>query len=66
MSLTERGTPFEFGQNWKAYATKIDQKRIDVAVEGVRKLLGELTGKTFLDVGFGSGLKRAPTAQVRR
>lgn len=56
MSLTERDTHFEFGANWKAYSAKIDRKRIDVAVEGVRKLLGELTGNTFLDIGSGSGL----------
>jgi 2-polyprenyl-3-methyl-5-hydroxy-6-metoxy-1,4-benzoquinol methylase len=56
MSLTERGTHFEFGENWKAYSSKIDQKRIDFAVEGVRKLLGDVAGQTFLDIGCGSGL----------
>jgi ribosomal protein L11 methylase PrmA len=56
MRLTERGTHFEFGQNWKAYSTKTDQKRIDVAVEGVRKLLGQVAGNTFLDIGCGSGI----------
>ncbi len=56
MSLTERGTHFEFGENWKAYSRKIDQKRIDFAVEGVRKLLGDVSGQTFLDIGCGSGL----------
>ncbi|MEA2944030.1 MAG: hypothetical protein QOD09_4559 [Bradyrhizobium sp.] len=57
MSLTERETHFEFGENWKNYSKTIDQKRIDSAIEGVRKLFpGGLTGKTFLDIGCGSGL----------
>src|SRR3954449_2781968 len=57
MSLTERETHFEFGENWKHYSKTIDQKRIDSAIEGVRKLFpGGLTGKTFLDIGCGSGL----------
>jgi 2-polyprenyl-6-hydroxyphenyl methylase/3-demethylubiquinone-9 3-methyltransferase len=57
MSLTERETHFEFGQNWKDYSKTVDQKRIDAAVAGVRKLFPDgLTGKTFLDIGCGSGL----------
>jgi 2-polyprenyl-6-hydroxyphenyl methylase/3-demethylubiquinone-9 3-methyltransferase len=57
MSLTEREAHFEFGQNWKNYAKTIDQKRIDSAIEGVKKLFPEgLAGKTFLDIGCGSGL----------
>jgi 2-polyprenyl-6-hydroxyphenyl methylase/3-demethylubiquinone-9 3-methyltransferase len=57
MSLTERETHFEFGQNWKDYSKTIDRKRIDSAIEGVRKLFPNgLAGKTFLDIGCGSGL----------
>jgi SAM-dependent methyltransferase len=57
MSLTERETHFEFGENWKDYSRTIDQKRIDSAVAGVRKLFPDgLAGKTFLDIGCGSGL----------
>jgi 2-polyprenyl-3-methyl-5-hydroxy-6-metoxy-1,4-benzoquinol methylase len=57
MSLTERETHFEFGENWKNYAKTIDQKRIESAIEGVKKLFPDgLAGKTFLDIGCGSGL----------
>jgi 2-polyprenyl-6-hydroxyphenyl methylase/3-demethylubiquinone-9 3-methyltransferase len=57
MNLTERETHFEFGENWKNYSKTVDQKRIDSAIEGVRKLFPDgLTGKTFLDIGCGSGL----------
>jgi len=57
MSLTERETHFEFGENWRNYSKTIDQKRIDSAIEGVRKLFPDgLAGKTSLDIGCGSGL----------
>jgi SAM-dependent methyltransferase len=57
MSLTDRSTHFEFGANWRDYAKTVDQARIDSAVEGIRKLFPEgLRGKTFLDIGCGSGL----------
>jgi cyclopropane fatty-acyl-phospholipid synthase-like methyltransferase len=57
MSLTEREAHFEFGENWKNYAKTIDQKRIDSAIAGVKKLFPDgLAGKTFLDIGCGSGL----------
>jgi cyclopropane fatty-acyl-phospholipid synthase-like methyltransferase len=57
MNLLERKSHFEFGENWKAYSKKIDQRRIDFAIEGLIKLFPEgLVGKTFLDIGCGSGL----------
>ncbi len=57
MSLTERSTHFEFGENWRDYAKTVDQPRIDSAVDGMRKLFPDgLAGKTFLDIGCGSGL----------
>jgi 2-polyprenyl-3-methyl-5-hydroxy-6-metoxy-1,4-benzoquinol methylase len=57
MGLTDLNTHFEFGKNWQSYARTIDQKRIDSANDGVRKLFPEgLAGKTVLDIGCGSGL----------
>jgi len=57
MSLTDRESHFEFGENWRSYSKTIDQKRVDSAIEGVRKLFPDgLAGKTFLDIGCGSGL----------
>ena len=55
--LTDRTTHFEFGANWRDYARTVDKTRIDFAVAGMRKLFPEgLAGKTFLDIGCGSGL----------
>ena len=57
MALTDRESHFEFGENWRSYSKTIDQKRIDWAIEGVRKLFPSgLVGRTFLDIGCGSGL----------
>lgn len=57
MDLTDRKTHFEFGENWRRYSTTIDQRRINSAIEGVRKLFPQgLSEKTFFDIGCGSGL----------
>lgn len=57
MSLTNRESHFEFGENWRSYSKTINQERVDAAVEGVKRLFpGGLAGKTFLDIGCGSGL----------
>jgi hypothetical protein len=52
---------FEFGQNWRDYAKTIDHARIVGAVEGLQKLLpAGLSGKSFLGIGCGSGLRSVP------
>jgi 2-polyprenyl-6-hydroxyphenyl methylase/3-demethylubiquinone-9 3-methyltransferase len=57
MPLTDRESHFEFGQNWRDYAETIDRARIASAVEGLQKLFPSgLSGKSFLDIGCGSGL----------
>lgn len=57
MSLIERQAHFEFGENWKNYSKTIDSQRIASAVAGVKKLFPDgLAGKSFLDIGCGSGL----------
>jgi SAM-dependent methyltransferase len=57
VNLTERDAHFEFGQNWRDYAKTIDGARIESAVQGLNKLFPQgLSGKTFLDIGCGSGL----------
>ena len=57
MSLTERESHFEFGENWKDYSRTIDRRRIDSAIAGLSHLFPDgLTKRTFLDIGCGSGL----------
>lgn len=53
-----RGERFEFGANWQRFIDHLDERRIALAEESLRKRLGvaDLRGKRFLDVGSGSGL----------
>src|SRR4030081_3863918 len=57
-ALKDLSTHFAFGQNWASYSTIIDDARVAQAERGLVRLLGEevLAGKSFLDVGCGSGL----------
>lgn len=49
---------FEFGENWADYARHITPEKIAQAKENLARLisLDALKGKTFLDIGCGSGL----------
>jgi len=52
------GERFEFGKNWTSFLGEIDDFRIQQAILSIQSLLNgkEFAGKTFLDVGSGSGL----------
>jgi 2-polyprenyl-6-hydroxyphenyl methylase/3-demethylubiquinone-9 3-methyltransferase len=54
----QRRQRFQFGANWASFLRTLDDDRIRVAVESVQGLLGvqDLVGRTFLDIGSGSGL----------
>jgi predicted RNA methylase len=56
--LLELDSHFSFGENWSHYAEKIDEARIDEAEKSLIRLVGRenIEGKTFLDIGCGSGL----------
>ncbi len=49
---------FGFGKNWKKYIQKMDESRIQHAIQSLLKPLGmdTLNGKQFIDIGSGSGL----------
>ncbi|HEX3701829.1 MAG TPA: class I SAM-dependent methyltransferase, partial [Vicinamibacterales bacterium] len=47
---------FSFGRNWKRYAATIDEERIRCSVESMAHALGDIRGRSFLDVGCGSGI----------
>ena len=52
------GARFEFGRNWSAFLGVLDDERIAKAEESLKQMLeaDDLNGKTFLDIGSGSGL----------
>jgi 2-polyprenyl-3-methyl-5-hydroxy-6-metoxy-1,4-benzoquinol methylase len=49
---------FGFGANWKRFLTLLDERRVDAGVASLQFFLDvtDLKGKSFLDIGSGSGL----------
>jgi 2-polyprenyl-3-methyl-5-hydroxy-6-metoxy-1,4-benzoquinol methylase len=64
--LTEKATSearefperFAFGENWQRFLSLVDEGRVSGAQRSLEEMLGATTlaGKSFLDVGCGSGL----------
>jgi 2-polyprenyl-3-methyl-5-hydroxy-6-metoxy-1,4-benzoquinol methylase len=52
------GERFAFGENWARYLELLDEDRIQQAVKSLQNMLeaDTLEGKSFLDIGSGSGL----------
>lgn len=49
---------FEFGKNWQSFLESLTQEKIDKSKNSLKELMmiDDLKGKTFLDIGSGSGL----------
>ena len=49
---------FEFGKNWQSFLKLVDEERIQAATDSLRVILKveDLSNKSFLDIGCGSGL----------
>lgn len=54
----KKETRFGFGKNWGQFLTTLNEERIRIASESLQKGLGtgDLQGKSFLDIGSGSGI----------
>ncbi len=52
------GERFAFGENWARFLTLLDEDRIHMAEDSLKRMLGveNLHDKSFLDIGSGSGL----------
>lgn len=51
-------THFEFGKNWQKFLKDFDEKKLNEAIKDIEMFigLGGLVGKSFSDIGCGSGL----------
>ncbi|MCL4531122.1 MAG: methyltransferase domain-containing protein [Chloroflexi bacterium] len=49
---------FRFGENWASFSRQLDETRLEEAMASLTSLFGQgaLKGKSFLDIGCGSGL----------
>lgn len=54
----QSGERFEFGVNWASFLRDLSAERIEAAEKSLKEFLRvqNLSGKTFLDIGSGSGL----------
>lgn len=54
----KQGDRFQFGKNWQRFLALLDDERIAEAEKSLQQMLEveELKGKSFLDIGSGSGL----------
>ena len=52
------GQRFAFGANWRRFIDTVDDAKVQIATDSLVRALGspDLGGRTFLDVGCGSGL----------
>lgn len=57
---------FKFGENWASFSRQLDEARIEEAISSLVYLFGEgvLMGKSFLDIGCGSGLFSIAAARL--
>ena len=58
------GRRFEFGTNWRRFLDHVTEEDIEEARNALRTMLGDIRGKTFLDVGCGSGLSSLVARQL--
>src|SRR5262249_37304115 len=60
-----RGKRFAFGKNWASYAGLIDDRSIEESERGLLRLIPEgVGGRSFLDIGCGSGLHALAAARL--
>ena len=50
------GISFSFGANWKRYLDSLTIEKIQIAKQSLKDFLGNITGKTCIDIGSGSGI----------
>lgn len=56
---------FGFGRNWRAYLTTLTEAKLQAAEDELRAQLGgDLAGRTFLDIGSGSGIHSLATHRL--
>jgi SAM-dependent methyltransferase len=55
---------YDFGRNWSVLAARFEEEHVARAGEDLRRLTGDLAGRTFLDLGCGSGLHSAAALRL--
>lgn len=66
MNMRSSSERFSFGKNWSRFLAVLNEERIDEAEKSLKKMLHveHLRGKSFLDIGSGSGLFSLAAARL--
>lgn len=64
--LLQAESHFAFGENWRSFAKLVNPERIAQAEAGLERLIrrDEIEGRSFLDIGCGSGLSSLAAARL--
>lgn len=64
--MTNPQTRFAFGKNWQSFVSTVDDSKIAQAKTAMLRLIREedLRGRSFIDIGCGSGLHSLVAAQL--
>lgn len=57
-------TRYDFGRNWSDLTARLEERHVLEASKDLARLTGDLDGKTFLDIGCGSGLHAAAACRL--
>ena len=55
---------YDFGRNWSELAARFEERHLQQACSDLARLVGDLKGCSFLDVGCGSGLHSAAALKL--
>lgn len=57
---------FKFGENWASFSLQLQEEQIEIAMSSLESLFGKgtLIGKSFLDIGCGSGIFAIAAARL--
>jgi len=62
--MSDNKERFAFGENWQAFSKRLTQDDYLAAKRSLHELVDDLNGKTFLDIGCGSGLFSAAASAL--
>jgi len=57
-------TRFKFGENWSNYSSSVNLEKIELAKKDIIRLVGDVSNKSVIDIGCGSGIHTVAFIQL--